>query len=240
MADEIYVADRILDHRVDKKTRTLRFLVRWNGYGKEGDSWEPRSNILDRKLIREYAADPDNGFSFDEEDEEEEEEEEEEENADEELEVEKILALRTVKGKYQYEVLWADADQTWEDCEKFPLADWPQVSDFWRHRLRGGPATAGGAGSPHEPRASRGSSHHQGRRCRVPHPPPPVARGRRTHATHGQQRSVGARKRVADQVGRDPLLLGTPRRGSACLGSDASGAGCVVEGQVRCSSVRQA
>ena len=111
------------------------------------------------------------------------------------------------------------------------------------HRLRGGPATAGGAGSPHEPRASRGSSHHQGGRCRVPHPPPPVARGRRTRAAHGQQRSVGARKRVADRVGRDPLLLGTPRRGAAGRGSDASGVGrpgCVVEGQVRCRSVRQA
>ena len=39
-----------------------------------------------------------------------------------------------LKGKYQYQVLWADSDQTWEDCEKFPLADWPQVSDFWRER----------------------------------------------------------------------------------------------------------
>ena len=145
MVDEIYVADRILDHRVDKKTRTLRFLVRWKGYGKEGDSWEPRSNILDRMLIREYAADPDNGFSFDKEDE----EEDEEENADDggELEVEKILAVRTVKGKYQYQVLWADSDQTWEDCEKFPLADWPQVSDFWRERGEEPPSKVIGFGA---------------------------------------------------------------------------------------------
>ena len=49
-----YRVERLLNHRLKKGCKTkLEFLVRWEGYGPESDSWEPRVNI-EGSLIQEY------------------------------------------------------------------------------------------------------------------------------------------------------------------------------------------
>ena len=49
-----YLVERLLNHRLKKGCKTkLEFLVRWEGYGPESDSWEPRVNI-EGSLIQEY------------------------------------------------------------------------------------------------------------------------------------------------------------------------------------------
>lgn len=46
--------EEILDHR--KKGSTYSFLVRWKGYGPEGDTWEPKSNLQCKncKIVNSY------------------------------------------------------------------------------------------------------------------------------------------------------------------------------------------
>ena len=59
-ADEVddtpqYGVERLLNHRLKKGCKNnLEFLVRWEGYGPESDSWEPRVNI-EGSLIQEYS-----------------------------------------------------------------------------------------------------------------------------------------------------------------------------------------
>jgi len=59
-ADEVddtpqYGVERLLNHRLKKGCKSkLEFLVRWEGYGPESDSWEPRVNI-EGSLIQEYS-----------------------------------------------------------------------------------------------------------------------------------------------------------------------------------------
>jgi len=49
---DVFEVDAILDHRGSvKKTE---FLIRWKGYGSKHDTWEPRSNILDKTLVDNY------------------------------------------------------------------------------------------------------------------------------------------------------------------------------------------
>ena len=49
-----YGVERLLNHRLKKGCKNkLEFLVRWEGYGPESDSWEPRVNI-EGSLIQEY------------------------------------------------------------------------------------------------------------------------------------------------------------------------------------------
>ena len=50
-----YGVERLLNHRLKKGCKNnLEFLVRWEGYGPESDSWEPRVNI-EGSLIQEYS-----------------------------------------------------------------------------------------------------------------------------------------------------------------------------------------
>ena len=49
-----YGVERLLNHRLKKGCKNkLEFLVRWEGYGPESDTWEPRVNI-EGSLIQEY------------------------------------------------------------------------------------------------------------------------------------------------------------------------------------------
>jgi hypothetical protein len=41
--EEEYEVEEILD--VAKKSRKLRWLVKWKGYGYEDNTWEPRENL---------------------------------------------------------------------------------------------------------------------------------------------------------------------------------------------------
>lgn len=44
---DYFFIDQILDHRPDKtrKKNKQQFLIRWEGYGSEHDSWEPEEEI---------------------------------------------------------------------------------------------------------------------------------------------------------------------------------------------------
>ena len=48
-----YLADRIMDHRVAVRGG-YDYLVRWDGFSPEFDSWEPAANILTPDLISQY------------------------------------------------------------------------------------------------------------------------------------------------------------------------------------------
>ena len=43
--DGFYTVEKIVDHRVDKKTGTTTYLTRWVNYTPKDDTWEPLSNI---------------------------------------------------------------------------------------------------------------------------------------------------------------------------------------------------
>ena len=52
--EEGWDVEYIVAHRISKKGRNqLEFLLHWEGYGSEDDSWEPRSNV-EGSLIYEY------------------------------------------------------------------------------------------------------------------------------------------------------------------------------------------
>lgn len=42
--EEFYEVDRVIDKRKNKKGR-VEYLVRWRGYGSEGDTWEPETHL---------------------------------------------------------------------------------------------------------------------------------------------------------------------------------------------------
>ena len=55
--EQVYTVDRILDHRLGhhgRRKHLNEFLIRWEGYGPEHDSWEPEANLLDPNLVRNY------------------------------------------------------------------------------------------------------------------------------------------------------------------------------------------
>ena len=52
-----YTADRILDHKAVRRGRRKNmkeFLVHWEGYGPEHDTWEPEACLLDKSLVQTY------------------------------------------------------------------------------------------------------------------------------------------------------------------------------------------
>ncbi|KAJ9519372.1 hypothetical protein QJQ45_023170 [Haematococcus lacustris] len=67
--EPVYIVERVLDHRLvntgkrkgkDKKSEPkkprLEFLVKWQGYGDEHNTWEPRSQLTGcQELLRQYA-----------------------------------------------------------------------------------------------------------------------------------------------------------------------------------------
>lgn len=57
--DDVYEVESILARRIanDEKGRPVeQFMVRWVGYTKDDDTWEPRENIIDNALIADFEA----------------------------------------------------------------------------------------------------------------------------------------------------------------------------------------
>ena len=54
----VWIAERILDHETRKlRTRTLtRYLVKWEGFGHEHDTWVDDASFVDRNPIDVYLA----------------------------------------------------------------------------------------------------------------------------------------------------------------------------------------
>ena len=52
-SDVIYVPDRIVDHRTNPAGQT-EYLIRWEGFSPEFDSWEEQSSILTPDVIAQY------------------------------------------------------------------------------------------------------------------------------------------------------------------------------------------
>ena len=50
---DIHLVDKILDVTGDTGSPNRRFLVRWQGYGPEDDTWEPRKN-LQRDMVKDF------------------------------------------------------------------------------------------------------------------------------------------------------------------------------------------
>ena len=50
----VWTVDRILNHLEGQRKNLTEFLIRWEGYDKANDSWEPEANIFDPKLVQDY------------------------------------------------------------------------------------------------------------------------------------------------------------------------------------------
>ena len=55
MALPVYAVDKLLKRRL--RHGQVQYLVRWTGYGRDEDSWEPRTSFSDnRRMLREANA----------------------------------------------------------------------------------------------------------------------------------------------------------------------------------------
>merc|ERR1712226_76953 len=54
MGNDIYIVEELLNKR--KRKGKIEYLVKWVGWTAPHNSWEPKSNILDRNLIEEFEA----------------------------------------------------------------------------------------------------------------------------------------------------------------------------------------
>jgi hypothetical protein len=52
-----FVVEKIIAHRFEKKGSVVKYLVRWEGYGPQFDTWEPRQNLRNApRILAEYQA----------------------------------------------------------------------------------------------------------------------------------------------------------------------------------------
>lgn len=52
IGEQVYEVETLVDRRI--KRGSTQYLVRWSGFGPEDDTWEAKSNILDKNLICEF------------------------------------------------------------------------------------------------------------------------------------------------------------------------------------------
>ena len=53
---EEWVIQEIIDERTSHRGRRRQFLVRWAGYGPEGDTWEPLEHVEDTEALDRWEA----------------------------------------------------------------------------------------------------------------------------------------------------------------------------------------
>lgn len=55
LSKDVYVVEAVLDSSIDSKTGEHLFLVKWEGYGRDGNTWEPKANMGNcGKAIRDF------------------------------------------------------------------------------------------------------------------------------------------------------------------------------------------
>ncbi|KAI1706264.1 chromo (CHRromatin organization MOdifier) domain-containing protein [Ditylenchus destructor] len=93
--NEIYEVDQILSMKTVRGKR--KFLIKWKGFDSDHDSWEPEENLSgSRQLVAEYVKD------------------------NEIFEVDRILSMKTVRGKRKFLIKWKGFDSdhdSWEPEE---------------------------------------------------------------------------------------------------------------------------
>jgi hypothetical protein len=54
--EEYFLIDRVLDHCIRKRGRRSyrEYLVKWQGYGSEHNSWEPESSLSETNQLQNY------------------------------------------------------------------------------------------------------------------------------------------------------------------------------------------
>ena len=55
---QVFNVTAIIDHRFESNRRGIEYLVSWEGYDHEHDSWVRATDILDHDLISAYEATP--------------------------------------------------------------------------------------------------------------------------------------------------------------------------------------
>ncbi|KAJ3262447.1 hypothetical protein HDU77_000297 [Chytriomyces hyalinus] len=56
LGEDEYVVAGIKDHKFVLENRRYEYLVHWQGYGSDEDSWIPAANFVDKALLAEYKA----------------------------------------------------------------------------------------------------------------------------------------------------------------------------------------
>ena len=51
---EVYSMEKILDKRITKKGKKVEYLIKWDGYGPEDNTWEQECNIYCPVMLRTF------------------------------------------------------------------------------------------------------------------------------------------------------------------------------------------
>ena len=52
--EEVYVMEKILDKRISSKDGKLEYLIAWENFGPEDNTWEPQSNIFCPVMLKNF------------------------------------------------------------------------------------------------------------------------------------------------------------------------------------------
>ena len=52
--EEVYIMEKILDKRISSKDGKLEYLIAWENFGPEDNTWEPQSNIFCPVMLKNF------------------------------------------------------------------------------------------------------------------------------------------------------------------------------------------
>ena len=52
--EEVYIMEKILDKRISRKDGKLEYLIAWENFGPEDNTWEPQSNIFCPVMLKNF------------------------------------------------------------------------------------------------------------------------------------------------------------------------------------------